>query len=585
MHTRPSTHPPPPIPRPGNIAVPPVRPASSLARLLLRPEAARLRQGAWLSVAGALAWPVMAGLAALGIAQAVSPGTGLRPGVAAGGFLAVGVLRAGLFHLADRVLQQLSHDVVARLRRQFVLRESRSASPAELGGPAALAALAGDKLDLIGPALVRYQPARMRAMLIPPLLLALAFWQSWAVGVVLLAAGPLIPLFMALIGMAAQSASARQLERVGTLNDLLIDRLAAAADLRALGAADRACAELAAQARDLRVRAMAVLRIAFLSSTVLELFAALGVAMVAVWVGFSLLGAIGWGSWGTPLRPAAGIFLLLIVPEFFQPMRDLAAAWHDRAAAQAVAGEWAAWARPRNPALLGTGAAPPPTSPPALPPAPGLAPGPATLAWQGLALQRGGRTIRYPDAAIGPGETVAIVGPSGAGKTALLRLIAGLERPATGCIRVCGAPLDDDTADGWRARLGWLPQAPRFLDASLRANVTLGSGRDPWAALAMADAADIVAGRAGADQLRLGETGGGLSGGEARRVMLARAIHARPDVLLADEPTADLDGRTAARITEALLKLAAGGTTLVVATHDPALAARMGRVIRLEGAG
>ena len=152
-------------------------------------------------------------------------------------------------------------------------------------------------------------------MVIPLAILALAFWWSWAVGVIFLITGPLIPLFMALVGMAAQSASEKHMAEIGTLSELLVDRLGALADMRLLGASPALVEDFAGRADDLRARTMAVLRIAFLSSTVLELFAAIGVAMVAVFLGFSLLGAIGFGTWGAPLGAFEVVLLLMLAPE------------------------------------------------------------------------------------------------------------------------------------------------------------------------------------------------------------------------------------------------------------------------------
>ncbi|OZA11329.1 MAG: cysteine ABC transporter permease [Rhodobacterales bacterium 17-64-5] len=409
-------------------------------------------------------------------------------------------------------------------------------------------------------------------MVLPFVILALAFWQSWAVGVVFMITGPLIPVFMALVGMAAKEASQRQMAEVGSLNDLLIERLQALVDIRLLGAAPGVAQGFAAGAERLRVQTMAVLRVAFLSSAVLELFAAIGVAMVAVYVGFDLLGVLHFGSYGAPLTPEGGIFLLLLAPDFYQPLRDLSAAWHDKAAALAVASDLALWQADAAPAVLGAGDA-----------AARLA-GPATIAARGLALHRGGRGLSYPDLTIAAGERVALVGPSGAGKTTLLRLLAGLLAPEAGEIRVAGQALSAETADGWRARLGWMPQAPYFLTGSVRHNLTLERPGDLAAALGMAAVGEVVAALPHGLQTQLGEAGGGLSGGEARRLTLARAIFGRPDVLLADEPTADLDHETARLVTSGLLALADTGCTLIVATHDETLAAAMDRVIRIGGA-
>jgi ATP-binding cassette subfamily C protein CydD len=265
----------------------------------------------------------------------------------------------------------------------------------------------------------------------------------------------------------------------------------------------------------------------------------------------------------------------MLAPDFFQPLRDFAAGWHDRAAATAVAGELAALGQSRERLILGTGAA-----------AQRLA-GPAQIETRGLAWRSpSGRLLSFPDLSIAPGDAVAILGASGAGKSTLLALLAGLAKPEAGRLTVAGLPLGDVTADAWRARLGWVGQAPHFLAATLRANLALGGDRHDEAALAraltLAQAGRVVVGLPRGLATRLGETGGGVSGGEARRLVLARAAFAAPDVLLADEPTADLDAATAAAVTDGLLELGRAGATLILATHDLALARRMDRVIALE---
>lgn len=537
-------------------------------RNLAAAQQRRLRLGAVLTMLAALVWPVQAALIASALAGLLGGAPGLSPMTAAAGVLVLGLVRALVQHRAEGLLFRAAQAVVTAQAGAILDRQIRAAGPSALGGPGAIAALAGDKLHALTPYLTRYAPAQARVAVLPLVILTLTAWHSWAAAVILIVAGPMIPLFMALIGMAAQEASERHMAEIGSLNDLLVDRIGALVDIRLLDAHSAVTEDFRASADTLFARTMAVLRIAFLSSTVLELFSALGVAMVAVWVGFSLLGTIEWGTWGTVLTPAAGIYLLLLAPDFFQPLRDLATAWHDRAAALAVAGELATLEVEEPAQMLGRGV-----------PAAAL-PGPASVAFSGLAIRQGGRLIRYPEAAIAPGETVALWGPSGAGKTTLLRLIAGLVQPDAGAVIVAGRPLDEDSADAWRARLGWMPQAPLFLNRSLRHNVTFGAPVDP--ALVRAAALEVVIdGLPQGQQTLLGETGGGLSGGEARRVMLARALHGRPDVILADEPTADLDAATAERVTEALLARAAEGVTLIVATHDPRLAGRLGRVLAI----
>ncbi|PWR02046.1 cysteine ABC transporter permease [Meridianimarinicoccus roseus] len=473
-------------------------------------------------------------------------------------------LRATLDMAAQGMLARAADARIAVLRHEIVTAEAQAATPSALGGAGAIAALTHEKLEALRPALLRYRPARMRVMVLPPVILCIAAWHSWAVALVLLLAGPLIPVFMALVGWAAKEASARQLQEVGQLSDLLVERLAALSDLRLIGAGPATVDSFAQASDDLRVRTMAVLRIAFLSSTVLEFFSAVGVAMVAIWVGFSLLGELSWGGWGDVLKPTVGLYLLLLAPEFFRPLRDLAAAWHDKSGADAVMDEVATWRAEMRPRRLGRGEA--------------VSPCPmTTLETRGL----GHRGVVYPDIRLEPGDSLAIEGPSGSGKTTLLRLIAGVERPAEGLILIGGVPLSDETADAWRAGIGWMPQAPHFVNGSLRHNIGFGAAvtKETLEAARLTDVIDLLL---RGDLTRLGERGAGLSGGEARRVTLARAMHGNPGLLMADEPTADLDPETAQLVSDSLLRFADAGGTLVVSTHDTALAARMAQRITID---
>ncbi len=549
-------------------AVPDGMPGSTL-RDLARREATRLRYANGLSVAAALIWPLQAALVAYALGTVLEGGAAPLP-VVVGGYLALGILRAVLGHSADRSAQTAAQRIVADLRHEILAGEQHRLAPGAFGGAGAVAALTVEKLDVLVPFLTRFAPARARVAAVPIVILALTFWLSWAAGLVLLVTGPLIPVFMALVGLAAKEASARQMVEIGSLNDLLVERLSALVDIRVLGAAGTVAQDFVRRSGDLRQRTMAVLRLAFLSSTVLELFAAIGVAMVAVYVGFSLLGQLGFGAWGSPLAPMAGIFILLLAPDYYQPLRDLAASWHDKAAADAVADEVARWRQDQTDLLPGQGARVAPLA------------GPASVSLAGCRMA-GGDLL--PDLTISEGEAVALVGPSGSGKTTLLRLMAGLSLPSEGKVTVAGQALTGENADAWRARLGWMPQEAHFLSTSLAANIRMGRPGDIRGALTTAAAVDIAEALPQGLVTRLGESGGGLSGGEARRMTLARAIFSAPDIVLADEPTANLDAATAGAVTDGLIRQRQRGATLVVATHDMGLAGRMDRIIYLGGAG
>lgn len=536
-----------------------------------RPDAGSLAQllaaALWLPQAGLIAWAV----------QRLAAGGGWRAvWVPAAGVLALGLLRAageawGLRRVFGRARAELS-----TLRAQATAALA-SRSPVDRVRPTsgAAASVIAEQAEAVLPWLVRYQPVRLRVTVMPLVIVAAVAWFSWAAALVLLVAAPLIPLFMAIVGWRAQAASEAQMVRLGQMNGFLLDRLRGLVTLRALHAVDATAVRLRDAAEGLRQRTMAVLRIAFLSSAVLELFSALGVAMVAVYIGFHLLGHLGFGTWGAPLTLGQGLFVLLLAPAFFEPLRDLAAVWHDRAAGEAAIG-----ALER---LAAQGRSLPDAQADAVP-RPGRATGALAVAVRGLHFAHAGEAPVFEDFDLGvhAGEHVALMGASGSGKTALLALLAGLATPDAGEIRLGEQVLDAGSAAALRARIGWMGQRPHVFAGSVAANVALGRPALSTARVedAMRFAAlDAVAQARPATQL--GEGGAGLSGGEAVRLALARlAVHPDAGLLLADEPTAHLDAETAARVVEALLVLARG-RTLIVATHDPRVAARMHRVVTL----
>lgn len=536
---------------------------------LLAPVATQLARAGWLSVATALIWPVQAAAIATTISGWVGQADMWLGFAGALVFLVAAVLRASGDYLAQGWLFDAGDQVVATARQDILARAMTAPGPES---SAETAALVVQKLPMLSPWITRFHPAMTKVRIVPLALIALVAWQSWAAALILLVAVPLIPLFMALIGMAAEEASRKQLQEIGTMNGMLMERVSAMIDIRLLGASDRALTDFAHRADTLRERTMSVLRVAFLSSTVLELFAALGVAMVAVYVGFSLLGVLTFGTWGAPLGLWQGIFVLVLAPDVFQPLRDLAAAWHDRAGARAVIDELAQAKCASRRAMLGKGA-----------PAAPLA-GPVAVSLRGAYVDVPGRRISLPDIDVAQGDALALTGPSGAGKSTLLAVLAGLMPLSGGQLSVCGKPLTDETADPWRARLAFMPQRVHFPDVSLAEILDpLARGADPWPALDLARAGHVVKRLPDGLNTRLGETGGGVSGGEARRLMIARAVLMDREVLLADEPTADLDPDTAALIIEALLALKARGMTLVVATHDPVLIDALDRTVEVGG--
>ncbi|WP_159627754.1 thiol reductant ABC exporter subunit CydD [Massilia puerhi] len=544
----PATH----VPAPRNATV-----AMSAAALL------------WIPQAALLAWAVQRLATGAGLAEMLLP---------AGAYLALGVLRASSEAWGARRLFAAARPQLATLRNQAA-QALAARSPLDrerLASGRAASALA-EQAEAVLPWLLRYQPARMRTLLVPPLIALAVLYYSWTAALILVLAAPLIPVFMAVIGWRAKAASEAQLQVIGGMSGLLLDRLRGLSTLRALDAVDATAQRVRASADSVRASTMRVLRIAFLSSTALELFSALGVALVAVYVGFHLLGEIGPGSWGVRLSLAEGLFILLLAPAFFEPLRELAAVWHDKAAGEAAL---EALQELRHAGLALPGA----LAPQQQPARPGHAPVAPSVDIEGLRFLHPGEAPLFDgeDLYVGAGEHVALVGPSGSGKTTLLAVIAGLAPASGGAVRIGGVPLDRHSAAGLRARMAWIGQKPHVFSGSVRANVSLErDGIDSaavGAAMRRAGLGHVGHATPGAS---LGEGGLGLSGGELVRLALARAMCApQAGLLLADEPTAHLDHDTAAGVIDALVTLAQG-RTLIVATHDLTLAARLGRVVRI----
>ncbi|MDY0964698.1 thiol reductant ABC exporter subunit CydD [Massilia sp. CFBP9026] len=537
------------------------------------------RNATFVMSAAALLWIPQAALLAHAV-QRLANGAGLADMLApACAFLALGVLRASSEAWGARRLFAASRLHLATLRsRAAQALASRSPLDRERLASGRAASALAEQAEAVLPWLVRYQPARMRTMLAPPVIALAVFYYSWTAALILVVAAPLIPVFMAVIGWRAKAASEAQLQVIGGMSGFLLDRLRGLSTLRALGAVDTTAQRVRASAESVRASTMRVLRIAFLSSTALELFSALGVALVAVYVGFHLLGEIGPGSWGARLTLAEGLFILLLAPAFFEPLRELAAVWHDKASGEAALKELEQLQH-AGLALPGALAMPASQNLPA-----GRAPVAPSVDIEGLVLQHPGEAPLFDgeDLYVRAGEHLALVGPSGSGKTTLLSVIAGLAPASGGAVRIGGVPLDAQSAADLRAGMAWIGQKPHVFSGSVRGNVSLErDGIDSAAAGAAVRRAGLGHVGHGTPGDSLGEGGLGLSGGELVRLALARAVCApHAGLLLADEPTAHLDRDTAAGVIDALVELAQG-RTLIVATHDLTLAARMKRVVRI----
>ena len=490
--------------------------------------------------------------------------------------LVLGLLKAWVDGHGGLLANRAARAQLSQLRAQ-VLKALAQASPLDKRrAPSGQAASAvAEQAEAIVPWLSRYQSAMWRVRLIPLVIVLAVFLQSWVAALILIVAAPLIPLFMAIVGWRAKSASEEQMLQLGQMNAFLLDRLRGLSTLRALHAVELTGQRLRDHAEGLRTRTMRVLRIAFLSSAVLELFSALGVAMVAVYIGFHLLGTLNFGAWGDKLSLGQAMFVLLLAPAFFEPLRDLSAVWHDKASGEAAL-QTLQDMQQQSVALVGAQA-----GEEVLTAQEGQ---PVSVAIFDLEVQAPGAEARLAPVSlrVQAGEHVALWSPSGSGKSLLLAQIAGLLPVQQGRIEIDQQLLDEDNAAQLRQRMGWLGQQPHVFAGSVACNIALGRksvGAEKLAQVTQQAALeDVLAQRPG---MSLGEGGVGLSGGEVVRLALARmAAQADAGLLLVDEPTAHLDPGTAAQIAQSLRQLAKG-RTMLVATHDAQLAQAMDRVIEL----
>ncbi|MGK5728986.1 thiol reductant ABC exporter subunit CydD [Streptomyces sp. URMC 124] len=480
---------------------------------------------------------------------------------------AVAAGRAAVSWLTELAAHRASAAVKSELRNRLLTHATRLGP----GLPAArrtgeLTTLATRGIDALDDYFARYLPQLGLAVVVPVAVLARIVSADWVSALIIVLTLPLIPLFMVLIGWATQSRMDRQWRLLARLSGHFLDVVAGLPTLKVFGRAKAQAESIRVITADYRRATLRTLRLAFLSSFALELLATVSVALVAVGIGMRLVHG--------ELDLATGLMVLVLAPEAYLPLRQVGAQYHAAAEGLAAADEVFA--------VLETEPAPAGTAP-----APDVRQ--ATLTVDRLVVRHAGRTEpSLPETSfeVRPGETVALVGPSGSGKTTLLNVLLGFARPAAGRVLVDGADLASLSPESWRAQVAWVPQRPRLFAATVAENVRLArpgaTDAQVREALRAAGALDFVSMLPYGTDTRLGENGAGLSAGQRQRLALARAFLADRPVLLLDEPTANLDGETEASIVEAIRRLAAGRTVIMV-VHRPALLAVADRTVRLAG--
>ncbi|MGW2960617.1 thiol reductant ABC exporter subunit CydD [Streptomyces sp. NPDC001220] len=479
--------------------------------------------------------------------------------------VAVAIGRALVSWLTELAAHRASAAVKSELRGRLLDR-AVALGPGWLSGQrtGSLVTLATRGVDALDDYFSRYLPQLGLAVVVPVAVLARIVTEDWVSAAIIVGTLPLIPLFMVLIGWATQSRTDRQWRLLSRLSGHFLDVVAGLPTLKVFGRAKAQAESIRRITAEYRQATMRTLRIAFLSSFALELLATLSVALVAVTIGMRLVHG--------DMDLYIGLVILVLAPEAYLPLRQVGAQFHAAAEGLAAAEEIFAVLETPVP-VSGTGDIP----------------SAASLAFEGVTVRYPGRSadaVTEVSFTVEPGETVALVGPSGVGKSTLLNVLLGFVRPAAGRVRIGGAELGEVDLAAWRSRIAWVPQRPHLYAGTIAENVRLArpDADDEAVRRALRDAGALEFVEAlpeGAGTV-LGEDGAGLSAGQRQRLALARAFLADRPVLLLDEPTAALDGATEAEVVAAVRRLAAGRTVLLV-VHRPALLSAADRVVRLSG--
>lgn len=395
-----------------------------------------------------------------------------------------------------------------------------------------------------------YLPQRMLAAVVPISIMLFVFPADWVSGLIMLVTAPLIPFFMILIGKGAEQLNQRQWRRLARMSAHFFDAIEGLTTLKLFNASRREAQVVARMSENYRLSTMSVLRVAFLSSLVLEFLATLSIAMVAVYIGFRLF----YGD----MHFLPGLFVLLLAPEFYKPLRDTGTQYHARMEAIGASEQIVD--------LLNTPVAAVHTT---------------SLDWDGdpinvvsfehvnFAYANDRRVLDNINFTLARGQRIAVVGPSGAGKTTLSQLLLGFIAPQGGRVCVNGMDLRALHAEAWLRKVAWLPQRPTLFHGSVLDNIRLGLPDADMDAVrraaGLAHAIEFIERLPKGFETPMGDYGKGLSGGEIQRIALARAFLKEADVVVLDEASASVDPDTEALITESVERLARDRALLVIA--------------------
>ncbi|MBL4829282.1 MAG: cysteine/glutathione ABC transporter permease/ATP-binding protein CydD [Aliivibrio sp.] len=441
--------------------------------------------------------------------------------------------------------------------RQLILDKLRELGPSYIKGKPAgsWASLILEQVEDMQDFFSRYLPQMTLSVLIPFTILVVVFPLNWVAGLIFLITAPLVPLFMALVGMGAADANRRNVKALQRLSGHFYDRLQAMTTIRLFHRAQSETELLHGASEVFRKRTMEVLRLAFLSSAVLEFFTSMSIAIVAVYFGFTFIGELDFGHYGTTVTLFTGLFILILAPEFYQPLRDLGTFYHAKAQAVGAAESILNFLETdiENPHS-----------------------GNQRIDLSSLVICAKDLEVHSVDnkTLIGPlsftlteGESLALVGPSGAGKTTLINALLGF-LPYSGSLTVNNIEISSLDLAQWRSNINWVGQNPMLIHGTIKENISLG--KQDLTQQQIEQASEQAFAKEFIDELGfdypISDRSGGLSVGQAQRLALTRAILQQGSLWVLDEPTASLDSNSEVLVMTSLRNVMAGNTTIMI-TH------------------
>ena len=473
------------------------------------------------------------------------------------GLIACFGLRAVILWIREKIGFQ-SGKILRRHIRQKILDKIHLVGPATINQKPAgsWASLMLEQVENLHNFYARFLPQQSLSVIAPLVILIAVFPLNWAAGLILMITAPLVPLFMIIVGIAAADNSQKNMDTLSRLSAQFLDRLRGLETLRLFNRTSEQTEHIENATEDFRETTMDVLKLAFLSSAVLEFFTSISIALMAVYFGFSYLGQIEFGTYNAPLTLFTGFFCLILAPEFYQPLRDLGAYYHDRAAGIGAADAIVNFLESdyltvhQNEKTISLESA-----------VEISAENLVVLSTQGSALTK---PLNFQ---IPANHNVALVGQSGAGKTSLMNVILGF-LPYEGSLKINGQELRESNLADWRKHIAWVGQNPLLLQGTIEENLLLGdiqaNDEEINQALIRSQAKEFT------DKLGLHheikDGGLGVSVGQAQRLAIARALLRKGDLLLLDEPTASLDAQSENLVLQALNEASQHQTTLMI-TH------------------